>query len=80
MEIWGSLRTIFAQARRNLIQVRPEIKIWGSRVQSRSSKQILAQARLSLKNQLKFFIFAFEILVYYCLLFLSEKTKSYLKI
>jgi len=52
------------------------------KIYSRPSEQIFAQARLCKKKKfkLKIFIFAFEILVYYCLLFLSGNYKFYLKL
>ena len=87
MERWSALGNIRAQARRNLAQARLEMKYWMlsssislkqenfrlGEIHSRPSDQILAQARLLVKKKLKFFIFSFESLVYYCILFFKWK-------
>jgi len=94
MKKWGALGSVFAQARRNIAQTRPEMKFWvllGSILLKQEnfhlgengscpSEQIFAQVSKKTKKIHKIFIFSFESIVYYCLLYLSENSNFYLKI
>ena len=83
MKRWGVIGSVFAQARGNLTQTRPKMKFWmlsGSILLKQenfhlANEQIFPQASKTIKS----FIFYFESLVLYCLLFLRENSKFYFK-